>query len=573
MPSIPTSYRVSLTKKHMRLVFKRTHYKVIIGQTRGVTINNITNTTESEAGEDGRLGWLRIVDVIVPGGSAGSKTYHDAPNNTILDSALLSNNSFQVLVESSYPKVVIGGVPTIIPPVGDIYRGLVNASVSTEGEFEVSSWDANDEVAASDKINIFLDVPPQITSLNFTGGYPLFNGTFGPVTQTELKAGDTFQITGTTDKPADSIRVANFGASDTVQDFAMSGTSFTITIVIGDRGTTAQSLPALLSARSPDTGAYGPGVQTNDSGSVDGVNEVVLNNIYPTVDILSIGYPGSQGALKASEIADVIYSLNNFDDFLFDSPNGEIDVPFPTDLSVPQQAQRVSGAYNITVPNLRLTANRHANGTITVDTVVVKIADVAPIITITSPSRMRSGGSDGTAVQNHNITLSSNQQLLNTPTMDNDLGGARGTFVGAWSGGPSNYTRVMQVDDNDEKGTFNYSNLVATNLAGIMTNIITSGGSYVLGGFAPRTVTFSPFSNIANLGVAITDFSKLQAGIFTATNQQSIKQAIGTGPSITNGYTIDAVGNNPTQIIWLDTPALSSNSGGTAQLLDIEEIA
>jgi len=38
-----------------------------------------------------------------------------------------------------------------------------------------------------------------------------------------------------------------------------------------------------------------------------------------------------------------------------------------------------------------------------------------------------------------------------------------------------------------------------------------------------------------------------------------------------NGYTINAAGVKPTQVIWLDTAAAGSNSGGTAQITNVQE--
>ena len=115
------------------------------------------------------------------------------------------------------------------------------------------------------------------------------------------------------------------------------------------------------------------------------------------------------------------------------------------------------------------------------------------------------------------------------------------------------------------------ANLVATNLADTDTTVITGDDTYVIGGVLPRDLTFAPFATTETTTVPVTDFSKVAAGIFTATNQPSLRQAIGTPPSVTNGYTIVAIATNPTTVTWLDSPAASSNSSGTAQLLAFEE--
>ncbi len=97
------------------------------------------------------------------------------------------------------------------------------------------------------------------------------------------------------------------------------------------------------------------------------------------------------------------------------------------------------------------------------------------------------------------------------------------------------------------------------------------GTDLCLGGFVQRTLTFPAFSPNTTLNTEVVTFANLQAGIFTATNSAALKQPISTPPSVTNGFTIDATGINPTTVIWLDTPAVGSNSGGTAAITDVEE--
>jgi hypothetical protein len=136
---------------------------------------------------------------------------------------------------------------------------------------------------------------------------------------------------------------------------------------------------------------------------------------------------------------------------------------------------------------------------------------------------------------------------------------------------------VLQVHDDDTKGTYNWQNLSVTNLAGIVTTSISSGGSYVLGGFVQRTLTFPAFSPNAAMDVEVVTFSKLQAGVFpSAGNAPAVKQAIGTPPTSDAGkegwYTINSLGIQPTNIIWLHTPSVNANSSGTATITNVEEV-
>ncbi len=514
-----------------------------------------------------RVGWIRIVSVNVPGGSTGNEVYEDPPNNTILQSVDVSDTTFNVVIESSFPTVEVNGVPSTIPLVGSIYRGSVSVTIAADGPVTAECFNPDGGEAATDTIQVAIDLPPTITALSFTGGYP--------GAQTELKAGDTFQLTGTTDIPADAVEVEATGASTTVQllPFA-AGTAFVVTMVIGDQGTSPQALPATVRARSASTGAFGPSRATNQGGgSVDGTDLVTLNNLFPTVSFGAVTYPGGQGALKGAEFATVVNTVSDFDSVVYDSPTSELSITNPNTVEDPKTVSRISGGYNVSIDNLRATANRAANDATTVGQTVVNIAAVAATITVQEPAaRLRSGGNDGTAPQDHSITITSDQDLLAAPTLDPDLGGARGVFLGAFTGGPQVWNAFLRVLDTDEKGTFNWGSLVATNLAGIVTGSITGDSQYVLGGFVARSLTFGSFATSTAIGVEVVDFAKLEAGIFTATNQTALKQPIGTPPSVTNGYTIDATGINPTSVIWLDSPAAASNSGGTAQITNVEEV-
>jgi hypothetical protein len=110
-------------------------------------------------------------------------------------------------------------------------------------------------------------------------------------------------------------------------------------------------------------------------------------------------------------------------------------------------------------------------------------------------------------------------------------------------------------------------------LAGLVQNAISGDASYTLGGFVPRDVTFAPFSQTVVINVAAVDYTKLQAGIFTSTNQASIRNASqGDVTNLVDTYTIQVMAVNPATVFWNDQAAASANSGGTAQLLAIEEV-
>ena len=123
----------------------------------------------------------------------------------------------------------------------------------------------------------------------------------------------------------------------------------------------------------------------------------------------------------------------------------------------------------------------------------------------------------------------------------------------------------------DEKGTFTWEGLTATGLAGLVQNSISGNATYTLGGFVARDLTFAAFTATVQFGTSVVDFSKLTAGVFTATDEASVKQSIGTAPPVTNGYTIDALATNPTTLTWLDTAQVNANASGSAQILSVQE--
>jgi len=512
---------------------------------------------------DGGSGWIKIADVAASGGTVTGKVFQDAPNNTLLQAATVSQVDIQVTIRSSFPVVSVGAGTEVLSQAADggHYEGTVNVTIPGTSSLVVTAVTPNGEAGATDTADLALDAPPSILTLAFAGGYP--------GVQTELKAGDSFQLSGTTDKDINLVEIVDYGACDFDQIVA-SGQSFTVTGTIADRGDVNTARAARVRVRDDVTGAFSASRDTNTGGgSVDGTDLVFCNNLAPTVVWGAITYPGGQQALKGSETASVAIAVANADTIAFTSPNGDLTVTNPSTIETPKIVTRIAGSYNVATANLRAVANRAANDASTTDNEVVKIANVASTIDVTLPAaRLRSGGNDGTAVQNHTITIESDQQLLSV-AMDEDAGG--GTFTGAWVGGPSDWTRTLQVHDDDTKGTYNWQNLVATNLAGTVTSAISVGGSYELGGFVQRTLTFAAFATTTSMDVEVVTFSKLSAGVFTSTAQPALRQAIGTPPSVTNGYTIVAAGVKPTTLTWLDTPAAGANSGGTAQITAVEE--
>jgi len=524
-------------------------------------------------------GWIYIEDIQTqdPSGVAVDQVYQDPPGNTVLQSVRVSSVDITVTIRASYPSVRVDATTAILPRDigGGHYYGNVDITLGVTGKVTAVVITPEDEDGAGDTTSVLVVPPPNITALNFTGAYPTSPGGL----QTELKLNDPFSIYVAANSSFDRVDVIDFGSGSAAQASITAvpvGSSATVPMSAANRGTTPQALPARVRVRDAVTGAWSATRDTNTGGgTVDGVNLVTLNNLYPSGSIGSIDYPVSQSALKNVEFATVNNTAANYNSIVYSDPTGaQLTINSPSLFEAAKIVTcRDPGIYNGSTTNFRYVMTRNANGAQTTVSGVVVIADVAPTISVSAPARLRSGGNNGTSVQNHTITISSNQPLLNAPTLNADSGGNRGTFSGSWAGGPSTWTRTLQVSElvPDEKGTFTWEGLVATGRAGLVQNTIGSGANYTLGGFVQRDLTFAAYATTTLIGTSVVTFSKLTAGIFTATNQPALRQPIGTSPPVVNGYTIAAAGVNPTTLIWLDTVAAATNSTGTAKITAVEE--
>jgi len=344
---------------------------------------------------------------------------------------------------------------------------------------------------------------PEITDVDFIGGYP--------GSQTEVKDGDTFQMlitfNGAGSEPTD-VEIDNYGAMKYSTHSVTWDGAFQVTIIgtIDATGNSSQALPARVRA-SNSFGTFGDYLRTNEVGAVDGTDTVNCNDLHPTVVFGTINYSSGFDALKDSETATVSMNTSNLDTIMYSSPNSELNVTNPTIDETPKTVTRIAGDYNVTVTNLSAVAVRDANGSATNASTVVLIANIDAVITVDEQSsRLRSGGNDGTAVQNHLITMYSNQRLRTIPTLSAPMG-TLGSFSGAVPG--TSFTASLTVHDNDTKGIYTWQSLSAQNLSGKISNIITGNDEYTLGGFVERDMYFDPQANEVVMGTYVSDTAKV----------------------------------------------------------------
>lgn len=513
----------------------------------------------------GKYGWIYITDITPQSsGVVTNKIYQDS-GDTVLQSAVASTEDVRVHVLASYPLVNVDGMDGTLTRHGDQshYSGYVDISVPNSKDISAYVTTADDNQGATDTVYLEIDSPADILTLSFAGSYP--------GAQTELKAGDTFQIIGTTSAPVDAVEILDYGACiNEVKVFA-ANTVFSVHGTIANRGTSPQLLPARVRARSASTGDYGSYRDTNElGGSIEGLDVVKCNNLYPTVIFGTKTYPPSQSALKDSETATVDVTTANFDSIAYSSPNGELAISNPTTNEPTKTVGRIGGTYNDSVTNLRGQATRNANAATTTTDTIIDIAHVAVTLSVVEQAtRLRTGAFPGAT---YTITINLDQTVTTAPLLEEDTPNA-GEFQGSWDGSGMTWTRDIKVVDTDVPGSYTWQNPYVVNRAGIVTNTITGDASYIIGGFTKRTITFAAWSQTAELPVVVSNYSKLQAGIFTATNQQSTRNPVqGNQDNLVDTFTVLNIGSSPTTVFWNDLDAANSNSSGTAQLIDIEEV-
>ena len=406
-------------------------------------------------------------------------------------------------------------------------------------------------------ISITQDAPPQVLGAYFYGGYP--------GSQTELKAGDTFNFHVDTDVPITSIEIDNVGAFVASTNSVTAGTSHNLTSkTIADRGTSVQALGARVRVQKAN-GSYSAWFLTTSQGTTDGQYTVKLNNLYPSISIGTITYPVGQQALKDSEQATVSNTVSNFDSISYTS-NGELTITSDTIYQTNKTVTRIAGNYNVTNNNFTIIATRTANNAVrnssTFITTIVKIAEASPTLTVSVPAaRLRTGGNDGTSTPSYTVTITAGQQLLSAPTLSIPSGG--GTFLGGgFSGSGTTWTRSIQIADSLTKGTYTWGAISATNLAGRVVTTITTGPTYVIGGFLPRTVSLAAFANEVNINTSVLDYSKMT--LLWAFKSLPNRRAVGTTATPDpNSWSINSLSVNPTIVRILDTAATQSSSAAT----------
>lgn len=400
-----------------------------------------------------------------------------------------------------------------------------------------------------------LAVVPTIEDISF-GAYPITRG----ISQTELKDADQIRLILTLSDSSNvsAIEVQNSGSEAFLaEEIAVTdiGNNQVQCFVTADHNILTPSSKGIKLKLKTFTGSLG------DEYDSTGVAEAIMNNTVPDLTFNSITYPATQSALKASETADVSVTATGYDEIDYQDTIGQLSIPNVSTYEQVKTVTRIDGQYNVTLENYTIVAYRNANGSQSILALIIQIANADPIIDIVSPAaRLISGGNDGTSAQNHIITVQADQILDSNPTLGANNGTLQADMID--DGSMTEFYETLQVADGDTKGNGTFT-ISATNLAGKVVTLITSGDTYVLGGFILRRKYFAAFTDEVQMGVDVVDTAKLNAWdkdlipmTYVADQNDSVRE-----------YTIvtDDI------IHWNDLAAIANNTTGLS-FIEIEEV-
>ncbi|MEE9548673.1 MAG: hypothetical protein V3V68_04895 [Nitrosomonadaceae bacterium] len=491
-----------------------------------------------------------------------SKTWIDVSGETVLETCTTSTLDVIISIVSSFPMCKINNTIIELDEATDEghYEKDINFTLPADAtDVTVNLLLPNDTLGAGYTTIIDIVAGPTLLVLHFTGGYP--------GSQTEMKVGDTFQITGTTDVPCVAARVLDFGACEaSVQGFPSANT-FVITATIDSTGYTPAALAAKVQARNSD-GAYGPiAATTLNGGAVDGYNTVVCNDTIPTFidnDYTNDDNPGAD-AFKGTEEGTQSTVVAEYDTVAYTSATGDFTITDANTYNVDKIITLTNpGDYNDSENNFKITANRAANDATEIFEKIIEVADTAPTLTVTQPdASLRSEGT-------YTITVTSNQNLNAAPDLNVAVGGT--WQGGGFAGSNKVWTRDLLVEHDDARGSTAWTQVSpAENNAGMNAGIT---GDNVIGGFLEMEITFNhdpawnlePLSNLAGVVEVSNLVCEDNAG-----HVMTYQGGTGDNPYT---YTITDAGGTPdvngNYLRWTDVDAIGANVTGTAYL-KIEE--
>lgn len=429
------------------------------------------------------------------------------------------------------------------------------------------------EEGATKKLDIITESLPVVQSVVFTGGYP--------AGQTELAENNPIQLTVTSNSPISKITVYDEGACKFIE-YDYTDNLLTKTINVQAASRTTGTYGAVVTVSKPG-GATSAKYYSVNAGTTNMVNVVNLNNTSPILSSFVITYPSGFTAIKNDTSASVSVNISNIGtlgdyEVTYSSPSSQLTIPSSTTYQATKTVTTAWSGYNTTTSNYTITVKKVSNGKIVSQSTIVNIASIAPTITITLPAARLISSESG---QNHIITATANQNLKS-------LSLTQGLNGGVWLNS-SNFninnniaTNTLVINDNVVKNVYTFNSLIATNIAGVITNVITSGSQYIVGGFTKRTLTLGIGANTVSVPVATTalvgDPLRSRAIVTWKGITQTTQYPTGTAAPIDSTtskpgetWAVSALNTKPFELRLLNYGATSTSTQSTE--ITIEELA
>ncbi len=394
--------------------------------------------------------------------------------------------------------------------------------------------------------NVVMPEGPEIIDINIVQSYPGI--------QTEVKENDSISINIKFDPlgtAPNDVMIYTYGAakgkSIIATDYGLQwGTIHEITVPVSVAYT--GNTPTLKTVKASAKNNFGTEGETKES-----ISTILCCDLKPSFSSPSILYPIDQLALKDTEQATVSLTITNFTSAQYLSPNGDLLISNNEEYNQSKLVTCNAGhIYNATNVNYKVTAVRSNNNTSAIYSMIVEIANISPIVTITQPEvRLRSD----VLGKNHVITATSNQNMLLLPLISINI-----PVSGTWQGtsfasvNSKTFTRTIIIHDFDTPGILPWS-FVSTpkNRAGIEATII---GNQNVGGFLPRLITIAPWPNReCHITAKVSNSAKLVCENLTKG---------GGGPNGGMYFTYsESIINEPDKFTLTDPSGIANTNGNT----------
>lgn len=453
-----------------------------------------------------------------------------------------------------------------------------------------------------------------------TKNLPKFGDVFFtlPTGQTAVKTGDTLKLT--VNAPA-NFKIAKLEVSGeilydktnngneqavAIYNATMDPEKFLETVEVAFKVTTKElSLEAGADLKVTLTDGTVLMASTKELGDVQNFNWVQVDNVYPTIEILSVTYPEGQQALKGSEKAVISYKAENIEQVVFTTPNDQVtttDLTMtfdkPDNQTFSKDVTRIGGEYNVTTKNFVARAMKVSNGSSVTAGQIINIADKASqvVLSVMKPTtdedgkpswepstdnRIQSSPADQALWVYFRFDLDADQKLLAAPEIK--LAGPGTLKTGVTAKDANHFEYQVRADDAEARAAGVVELTKSANLAGVPCVFKIDDTSkkelnaYALAGFVKRTLKVAAWPNRhVAIGVDVLDPANLQcsnlskgsSGSLNFKYQENIK-------NMENGFTLTD-GNdvfNAKGGYWYNCDQANALSNTTGEMLiELEEV-